>query len=202
MSRGFTENEKQTITNSLINQGKMLFSTYGFKKTTIQYITNNVEIAQGIFYNFFNSKEELYFIILETEEKELRERFSDINLSNEKHPKETIKKVLKEMIHIIELNPFIRELYFSNTMDHIINKLSPQLLENHFKKDTSSLFPFIHQLQEAGFALNKSPEVVAGVLRSLFLLTFHQKEIGETVYEETVEFYIDLVVDGLLVERS
>jgi len=203
MSRGFNEHEKLAITNSLIEQGKILFSTFGFKKTTISEITKNVGIAQGTFYHFFNSKEELYFIILEKEEEKIKEQFLKVvDTFQYKNAKKVIKNMLIEMLQMIETNPLIRELYFGSTMQQIINKLSPALLEKHFKKDTTSFLPLIHNLKEAGLVINRSPEVLAGVLRSLFILTLHQKEIGENVYRETIEIYVDLIVDGLIKEEG
>ncbi|MCJ8012272.1 TetR/AcrR family transcriptional regulator [Paenibacillus sp. KQZ6P-2] len=72
MPKGLNEYEKQEITNSLIEQGKILFSELGFQKTSINEITKKVGIAPGTFYKFYNSKEELYFEILEREEDQLR----------------------------------------------------------------------------------------------------------------------------------
>ena len=80
MSRGFNEREKQVITNSLIEQGRILFSKLGFQKTSILEITKNVGIAQGTFYKFFNSKEELYFVILEMEEEKIKEQFANVDI--------------------------------------------------------------------------------------------------------------------------
>ncbi|MGB9202198.1 TetR/AcrR family transcriptional regulator, partial [Methanobacterium sp.] len=68
MPKTFTDKEKEIIRKTLISQGKILFSKYGLKKTSITELTNIAGIAQGTFYNFFESKEELYFEILEQEE--------------------------------------------------------------------------------------------------------------------------------------
>src|SRR5690625_5812047 len=85
MARGFNSKEKQAIRLSLIEYGRELFSKLGFQKTSILDITKNVGIAQGTFYKFFSSKEELYFVILEMEEQKLREQFmvTDIFRSEE-----------------------------------------------------------------------------------------------------------------------
>ena len=63
MPKTFTEKEKQIIRNTLIQKGKDLFSIYGLNKTSINELTNAARIAHGTFYNFFNSKEELYLEI-------------------------------------------------------------------------------------------------------------------------------------------
>lgn len=198
MSRGFNKKEKQFIRSSLIEQGKSLFSKYGFQKTSILEITKNVGIAQGTFYNFFNSKEELYFIILELEEEKIKKQFFQVNIFKENEPKIAIKKLLHKMIETVETNPFIHELYFGDNLKRMIRKISPESLKNHFKNDVSDLVPLIELWKNEGIILKKRPEVIAGVLRSLFILTLNQKEIGESIYEETIELYIDLIVDGIV----
>src|SRR5690625_5412597 len=80
------------IRNSLIEQGKFLFSKYGFQKTSIREITKDVGIAQGTFYSFFKSKEELYFVILESEEKGIREQLFNVEKFKEQQPKKVIKE--------------------------------------------------------------------------------------------------------------
>ncbi len=198
MARGFNEHEKEVITNSLIEQAKILFSKWGFQKTSILEITKNVGIAQGTFYKFFHSKEELYFIILEKEEEKIREQFTKVDIFKEKQPKKAIKSMLRELIHTIETNPLIRELYIGNNLQEMLKKLSPELLEKHFKNDSSSFLPLLEKFKRKGFKIEEKPEVIAGLLRSLFLLTLHQKEIGLAVYQQTIDLFIDLIVDGLI----
>ncbi|MBT2214558.1 TetR family transcriptional regulator [Virgibacillus dakarensis] len=201
MSRGFNEYEKQFITNSLIEQGKILFSKFGFQKTSILEITKNVGIAPGTFYKFFNSKEDLYFVILEMEEEKIKEQYANVDIFKENQPKKAIKSILQQMINTIETNPLIRELYFGSNMEVLLKKLSPELLEKHFKNDSNSLLSLIEKWKIEGITLEENPEVIAGVLRSLFVLTLHQKEIGAAVYRETIELFIDLIVDGIIQEE-
>lgn len=197
MSRGFNSYEKQMIRNSLIEQGKFLFSKYGFQKTSIREITKDVGIAQGTFYSFFKSKEELYFVILESEEKGIREQLFNVEKFKEQQPKKVIKDILHQMIYIIETNPLIRQLFLGTNMEDMLRKLPPDLLEKHFRNDSTSLITIIETWRSEGVIFKENPEVIAGVLRSLFVLTLHQHEIGETVYRETVEVLINLIVDGL-----
>jgi|SRR5690625_135215 len=198
MSRGFNEHEKQFIANSLIEQGRILFSKFGFQKTSIQEITISVGIAQGTFYQFFPSKEALYFAILEKEEEKIKAQFTKIDIFKDNEPKKAIKSILREMIQTVETNPLIRELYFGDTMDKMLKKLPPETLDKHFNNDTNSLLPLIEKAKKEGIILDEKPEIIAGVLRSLFVLTLHQKEIGVAVYQETIERLIDLIVDGLV----
>src|SRR5690625_3508437 len=198
MSSGFNQHEKQFITDSLLEQGKILFSKFGFQKTSIMEITRSVGIAQGTFYNFFNSKEELYFNILEIEEDKIRKQLINTDIFKDNKPNEAIKDILSQMIRTVESNPLIRELYFGDNMENMLKKLPPETLEKHFDNDTDSLESVIKQWNSEGIIFKENPKVIAGMLRSLFILTLHQKEIGMEVYERTIDLLIDLIVDGLV----
>lgn len=202
MSRGFSEYEKQVITDALIEQGRVLFSKFGFQKTSISEITKNVGIAQGTFYKFFNSKEELYFVILEMEEIKIKEQLANVDILKDNRPKLAIKSILRDMIQSIETNPLLSELFFGNNLEDMLKKLSPEILEKRVKNDSNSLLPVLEKLKSEGYIVAENPEVVAGVMRSLFLLTLHRKEIGIQVYQETMELLIDLIVDGLIKEEE
>lgn len=198
MSRGFNEHEKQYLTNSLIEQGRILFIKFGFQKTSILEITKSVGIAQGTFYKFFDSKEELYFVILELEEEKIKEQLTEVDIFKENQPNKAIKSILRQMIKTVETNPLIRELYFGRNMEDLLKKIPPESLEKHFNNDTDSLLPLIEKWKSEGINLKENPKIIAGVLRSLFMLTLHQKEIGVEIYQETIELFIDLIVDGLM----
>lgn len=200
MARGFNEREKEYITDALVEQGKKLFTQYGLHKTSIQDITKSVGIAPGSFYKFFDSKEELYFGILEMEEEKIKEQFANIDLSQVEQPKEVIKRTIKKMIQMVDANPLIRELYFGSTMKNLVKKLPSEVLEKHFEKDASSLLFVIEEWETEGVVFSEKAEVIAGVLRSLFVMMLHQQEIGQEVYEETMELFIDSIVDHLVKE--
>ncbi len=202
MARGFNSKEKQAIRLSLIEQGRELFNKFGFKKTSILDITKNVGIAQGTFYKFFHSKEELYFVILEMEEQKLREQFTAVDIFTEKDPKQAMKNILRQMIETIEENALIRELFIGNTMVHIVKNISSELLDEHYQNDSFAIEPLLEKLKQAGFIVEKEPEIVASILRSFFLLTLHKKEIGKDVFDETMDVFIDLIIDGLVKEEG
>src|SRR5699024_12065615 len=97
--------------NALIEEGNLLFGKYGFQKTSITDITKKVGIAQGTFYNFFNSKELLYFAILELEENKLTKQLLEINFSKESSAKEIMKQKLQKLIKVMKTNEIISELF-------------------------------------------------------------------------------------------
>ena len=69
MPKRFSEQEREIIRTLLVREGRKLFGVHGLRKTNIGELSKAAGIAQGTFYNFFHSKEELYFHIIEEEQE-------------------------------------------------------------------------------------------------------------------------------------
>ena len=201
MPKTFTEKEKEIIRNTLIQKGRDLFSVYGLKKTSITELTKSAGIAQGTFYNFFDSKEELYFEILEIEESK-SEQFLDEILKSSHSSKEAIKKIIKGTFELFETNPLIRRIYDSGDYELLVRKLPPEKLEDHQKEDTTRVLNLIMHMQQKNELIETRPEVIAGLLRAIIMLYFHQDEIGREVYPEVIDLLADVVADGLVKENT
>lgn len=201
MARPFNEYEKQVIQQSLIEYGKKLFNEFGFQKTSITDITKLVGIAQGTFYTFFQSKDQLYFAILEREEEKMREQLLNMTFSASDTPKDRLIHIIKKMIKMIETNQLIKDLYVSNQLEKMVQRLSPESLEDHMTNDRRTFELLIEKWRENGINITRSPEIVASIFRSLFLLTTHKREIGVATYRETMNFFIHSVAESLLKEE-
>ena len=197
MPKTFTGKEKEIIRKTLINKGKELFSKYGLKKTSITELTNTAGIAQGTFYNFFESKEELYFEILEQEESNSAEYLENI-VKSSKSANESIKKIIKCTFNLFERNQFIRRIFESKDYDLMLRKLPNKKLENHQKNDTLRVLNTIMSIKQKDELIDTPPEVIAGLLRGITILSFYQDEIGRDIYPKVVELLADIVADGLV----
>jgi AcrR family transcriptional regulator len=73
MPKGFTEKERESIHQQLLERGREIFANYGVRKTSVEDLTRAVGISKGAFYIFFSSKEELFLEIMEQFEARFRE---------------------------------------------------------------------------------------------------------------------------------
>lgn len=64
MPKRFGEEEKEIITYKLLAECKMNWQIYGYKKTSIDVLCQNVGISKGAFYIFFDSKESLFYQVI------------------------------------------------------------------------------------------------------------------------------------------
>ncbi|WP_100402601.1 TetR/AcrR family transcriptional regulator [Bacillus sp. FJAT-42315] len=194
----FTNEEKEKIYRSLLEQGRQLFSTHGLKKTSIGDLTKAVGIAQGSYYLFFQSKEELYFAVLEQEEETIRTYLVEKYFSTGAFSKEQFREFLRESFAIMEKNPFIQQLHQDGLLETLFRKLPADKLEQHFADDSAFLLPFIQEAQAKGVIVQKEPETIVSLIRSIVLLSLQKEKIGANHYEETIELLIELVTNGLM----
>lgn len=201
MPKAFSEDEKDIINNKLIEAGKDLFARFGLKKTGIKDITEAVGISQGSFYSFYSSKEELYFAILESEEEKIQEEILESDIFTGEITAESFKEFLIKGFQLVDNNKMLKRLYQDQgEYQQIVRKLPVEKIEGHINKDTEKLMPLITSLQQKGKIIEENPEVISGLLRSLFLLSLHKEEIGENIYPETIELLIELISRGLIKE--
>ena len=197
MPKTFTVKEKEIIRKTLVIKGRELFSKYGLKKTSITELTNAAGIAQGTFYSFFDSKEELYFEILEQEESNSAKYLENI-VKSSKSAKESIRKIINCTFDLFERNQFLRRIFESKDYDLILRKLPNNKLENHQKNDTLRVLNTIISIKQKTELIDTPPEVIAGLLRGITILSFHKDEIGRDIYPEVVELLSDIVANGLV----
>ncbi|UFJ39520.1 TetR/AcrR family transcriptional regulator [Brevibacillus humidisoli] len=201
MARGFNEREKEIIRTKLIQQGREFFGSRGVKKTSVADLTQAVGIAQGSFYLFFSSKEELFFEIMEREEQKMKEQLLQEVLVEPTISKSFFKRFLLTAMQMVHNNPIIRQIYLEDQYEAILRKLPLERMEAHIQNDTDVLRPLIEAWQQRGMMIRQDSAVIGGVIRSFFTLALHKREIGEEVYEQTLDLLAELIANGLVIER-
>lgn len=197
MVRGFSDQEKERIKAALLEKGAELFSRYGLKKTSIADLTRAVGVAQGSFYLFFCSKEELYFEIMEVQELKLREQFMNQFFSGPL-TQTVFKDFIKQALHILETNPLLKRLFIEEEFETLFRKLPPEKIARHIQKDEDVLLPLIRRWQKDGLIIDERPEVLSGLLRSLFAIPLQKKMIGTEIYDAVIDRLANCIAAGLI----
>lgn len=200
MARGFSEEEKIKIKSQLLEKGRELFSQYGLKKTGVKDLTQAVGIAQGSFYSFFESKEVLFFYIIGLEEDRIKKALFDKGIINEKLTQRGFNLFLKASLEELDKSEILKRLYLEGEYETLLRKLPQSIIDEHIQGDEDLLQPLINHWQQEGTMIKKEPAVIAGLIRSIFTITLHRKEIGEAVFEDTLDLLIECVAKGLIIE--
>jgi AcrR family transcriptional regulator len=199
MARMFSEQEKQKIREILMQKGKELFGTMGLKKTSVEDLTRAAGIAKGSFYIFFDSKEELFFELMQIEEQILREKIYADNLENKPVTAQRLKAFVLQGLRMVEESAIFKRLYIGDEFQLLMRKLPVEKLNQHTDRDTGFFGPLLHQWQEQGLIVqDTNVEVIVGAFRAIFLISLHKRELGEEIFDDSLDFLLDLFCKGLI----
>jgi AcrR family transcriptional regulator len=197
MGRPFNEEEKENIKNNLLEKGRYLFAKKGLKNTTVEELTQAAGIAQGSFYTFYGSKEELYFEILESEEKHISGLLEKQLLSFDMTRK-NFKRFLLQTIDMITGNSLLITLLNVKDYQSLISKIPEEKFQKHLHKEYQFTDRLINRFQENKHMKHVRPEILSGLLHALFLLQLHRNEIGTDIFPDMFELLIDMISDTLI----
>ncbi|MGM0122818.1 hypothetical protein IGI37_000184 [Enterococcus sp. AZ194] len=122
----FSEIEKKNIRERLLANCEESWSTFGYKKTSVDELCQKAGISKGSFYLFFDSKEDLFCqVMIEVQERLIAIAKRTLTKTPTKHElAETLKLVFREYSSV----PFLTETQ-SPDFVMFINRLSPEKLE-------------------------------------------------------------------------
>jgi len=199
MTRSFSDAEKRDITKQLLSRGRELFERYGLKKTSVEELTRAVGIGQGSFYIFFASKEELFFEILDAEERKLREHIARM-ISESPRTKRGFKEVITRSFHLMNENAVIKNALVDVEYSRFFSRIPEERMKIHLEEENEFAASIMKQLKSSGVIRNVRPEVITGLLFGLFLLQEHKIQIGEEIFPLVIDLIIDTLCDALAVE--
>lgn len=199
--RGFSDTERDQIRANLHDAGRKLFAQYGLGKTTIADLTDEVGIGTSTFYLFFDSKEELYLSVLETEGDKIRRRLADSDVADSDDPQVVVSEFLHILFDEIETNPLIRQLIVSDELDRLDSYRTAEDREKDRREETEAIRAFVEPFVESGAMYGDDPELVARAIGAIPYLTLHEKDIGPERYPEIRDFVIKTFARGLVADR-
>ncbi|MGZ4857201.1 MAG: TetR/AcrR family transcriptional regulator [Methanobacterium sp.] len=200
MPKAWSEEEKQLIRKTLINEGKKLFEKYGLQKTTVDEIVQAAQISKGSFYLFYQSKEELYFDVLETVENEFREKMFENTFKTGENKLESFKSFLNQMIELLTTMPLYQQINSSN-YELLLRKLPEEKLQKHLQNDQEDVSKYFIYWMDQGWMRKVDIEALNGLLVSLLYLVIHRDDFEETNFETTKELWIDAIASYLIIKE-
>jgi AcrR family transcriptional regulator len=196
MARGFTNEEKETIKTALLVEGKKLFGNFGLKKTNIAQLTSAAGISPATFYQFFQSKEDLYFAIFQAEsEKAQADLLNEVSLNEDGVT--AIKKILFMGKAKIQSDPFFKQLLIGEDLEQVIKTRSKNEIDTHLSKDYEQFLPFVESLLQEGKVKQIDPNVFTAIIQMYFLLHEHQEKFGEDIFDKSMNLLANWIALGM-----
>lgn len=192
---GFSAAERERIDAGLRDAGRELFARYGLSKTTIADLTSEVGIAAGTFYQFYDSKEDLYLAVLEAEGEAVAAEV--LPPLEDDDPEAGLREFLRRLCDEIETNPLVANLLTGGDLDRLRGTMTPAERDQDRQESLAYIIPFVERWQAAGRLPEADPAVVAGAVRAAAFVTLHQEDFGDQ-YSEIRSVFLDAFAAGLV----
>lgn len=196
MATAFTSEEKEVIRKKLHKVAKECLQRYGVKKTTVDQMAAMVDISKGSFYNFYSSKEMLFFKVLEEYQIDVMNRLTEQLGMETKIDTNRLVQLLYDFYQDFRYS-FMYTIFKNHEMELLLRKLPKEMITNHHLIDDRMVKKIVSQIN---IRENVSVEIVSALFRTIAMTILHIEEIGEEQFDTTLKLVIQGVVEQITKE--
>ena len=196
MATAFTTEEKEVIRKKLHKVAKECLQRYGVKKTTVDQMAAMVDISKGSFYNFYSSKEMLFFAVLEEYQIDVMNRLTEQLGMETKIDTNRLVELLYDFYQGFRYS-FMYTIFKNNEMELLIRKLPKEAITNHHLIDDRMVKKIVSRIN---IRENVSVEIVSALFRTIAMTILHIEEIGEEQFDIALKFVIQGIVEQITKE--
>lgn len=196
MATAFTTEEKEVIRKKLHKVAKECLQRYGVKKTTVDQMAAMVDISKGSFYNFYSSKEMLFFTVLEEYQIDVMNRLTEQLGMETKIDTNRLVQLLYDFYQDFRYS-FMYTIFKNHEMELLIRKLPKEVITNHHLIDDRMVKEIVSRIN---IRENVSVEIVSALFRTIAMTILHIEEIGEKQFDTTLKLVIQGVVEQITKE--
>lgn len=196
MATAFTSEEKEVIRKKLHKVAKECLQRYGVKKTTVDQMAAMVDISKGSFYNFYSSKEMLFFTVLEEYQIDVMNRLTEQLDMEVKIDTNRLVQLLYDFYQDFRYS-FMYTIFKNHEMELLLRKLPKEAITNHHLIDDRMVKKIVSRIN---IRENVSVEIVSALFRTIAMTILHIEEIGEKQFDTTLKLVIQGVVEQITKE--
>lgn len=194
MATAFSNNEKELIRNKLNEVAQLCLQKYGVRKTTVDQIVKMAGISKGSFYNFYPSKEVLFFTVLEEYQKYIIDELTNKLRGQDNIGIDKFTELFYELYQNVGQS-FIMNIVKNQEFEYLIRKLPKELIINHHSLDDifiKKIFSYIKIKDSINI------DVVTASLRAIFMSMIYIEEIGEKDFDEVLKLLISGIAHHII----
>lgn len=178
----FTEYEKEQLRKALLKETRRCAVTLGMKKTSVDQLTRAVGIAKGSFYKFYESKEMLFFAVLEGIHTELYgvadlALNKNVGLPAAERAAQAVLAVCKRLSDTGDM------IFIENDAKLLLQRLPEDVKNVHYHDDETHIRQL---LEKYDLVLKRETSLAAATVRELILTVSRKEQIGE-LYPQLLE---------------
>lgn len=175
----------------ILKAAATVFAKRGFQKTLMEDIAGQAGIGKGTIYRYFNSKDDLYFSILDQAVEDLLTCLS-LDLESKASPEQKLRKMMSEMTDLLLKNKNLFKLIAETDVRNMHKRHKSIHLQN--KKIIDSIAKVIEKGIKDGNFIRESPRLLAIQLAVMTKATV--MEFSEQGKDKIVDRIMELFLYG------
>lgn len=151
----------------------------GLKKTSVAELCADAGISKGSFYLFYPSKEALFFEIQQQEEQAYKQTLLHAleHAPAEGHTR--VRCLLEGVLQRLERHPFLRTLTDPQTVETLITRLPPDMVDRHRTEDREFFIALATRWKSEGILRNAlDDDALFHAVAGLFVLCTQRELLG------------------------
>ncbi|MHB8134945.1 MAG: TetR/AcrR family transcriptional regulator [Anaerolineaceae bacterium] len=200
MPRGFTANQTLAIDQKLINAAMSMIHETGVRKTTINQLTRAAHISVGAFYNFYPSKEALFFKVYEILEERVKTQLlqqmamiTEINITN-------LKEIILNMLASENMHKLLTIMQ-KEELDYILFNIDPVIINKHQQDDHLFIETLIKRFSDIGLKTRIKTDLILAYTQALCNLCY-EKDQFIPYSNRIIDSFLNAMLEDLLQDTS
>ena len=198
MATAFTDEEKKVIRKKLHKAAKECLQRYGVRRTTVDQMVEMVDISKGSFYNFYSSKEMLFFRVLEEYQIDIMNRLEEhLEQKNQINANQCVQ-LLYDFYQDFRYS-FVFTIFKNHEMELLIRKLPKEVITTHHLLDDRMAEKIVSRIN---IRETVSVDIVSALFRTIAMSILHIEEIGEKQFDTILKLLIQGIVGQIIEEDN
>jgi len=198
MATAFTDEEKEIIRKKLHKAARECLQKYGVRKTTVDQMVAMVDISKGSFYNFYSSKEILFFTVLEEYQIEIMNSFAEHLEQKNQINADQFARLLYDFYQNFRYS-FVFTIFKNREMELLIRKLPKEVITTHHLLDDRMVEKIVSRIN---IRETVSVEIISALFRTVAMSILHTEEIGEKQFDKILKLLIQGIVGQIIEEDN
>jgi len=165
--------DHQERRRELIDAAERLFLSRGYSETAVSDIVREISVAQGTFYYYFRTKEEILEAVIEKNINDLEREIRQVMSREGAGPAEKLMEMINSILHL--------QVSRKELIERIHEERNAVMHEKVERRIASRMAPLVAEVVRSGMAQGcfdaDLPEETAELLMAAIIYLFHQPDI-------------------------
>ncbi len=195
MPRGFNEQERDAIRQSLLDVGRAKLISMGMHKTSVDELARAVHISKGAFYQFFPAKEALFISLFAEAERAYRHQLREFAQRPGRTSKARMLAFLRDALRCYR-NTLLLGKFSRDDMMALVRSLTPKGMRASTTDEEAFITELFGIWRHSGLKIKCKPLEFSSLIQPVFMMDLSVHGLGEA-HALSVDYILEALAEKL-----